>query len=111
MSSNGWVSDVMGACIAAGIREYVVCAGARNLELVVALTHYAESEEADEIRIVSHFDERAAGFFALGRCMDSGGACAVVTTSGTAVAELLPCLLYTSPSPRDGLLSRMPSSA
>ena len=24
---------------------------------------------------------------------------------------VLPCLLYTSPSPRDGLLSRMPSSA
>ena len=25
--------------------------------------------------------------------------------------EYIPCLLYTSPSPRDGLLSRMPSSA
>ena len=25
--------------------------------------------------------------------------------------ELYDCLLYTSPSPRDGLLSRMPSSA
>ena len=25
--------------------------------------------------------------------------------------DLYPCLLYTSPSPRDGLLSRMPSSA
>ena len=25
--------------------------------------------------------------------------------------EIYPCLLYTSPSPRDGLLSRMPSSA
>ena len=25
--------------------------------------------------------------------------------------ELQTCLLYTSPSPRDGLLSRMPSSA
>ena len=25
--------------------------------------------------------------------------------------DLLSCLLYTSPSPRDGLLSRMPSSA
>ena len=24
---------------------------------------------------------------------------------------VVPCLLYTSPSPRDGLLSRMPSSA
>ena len=27
------------------------------------------------------------------------------------VAKITPCLLYTSPSPRDGLLSRMPSSA
>ena len=27
------------------------------------------------------------------------------------VKECRPCLLYTSPSPRDGLLSRMPSSA
>ena len=27
------------------------------------------------------------------------------------VAGLIICLLYTSPSPRDGLLSRMPSSA
>ena len=26
-------------------------------------------------------------------------------------AQLTDCLLYTSPSPRDGLLSRMPSSA
>ena len=30
---------------------------------------------------------------------------------GEFVALLGPCLLYTSPSPRDGLLSRMPSSA
>ena len=35
------------------------------------------------------------------------------TTAPSAVRTLLPnfCLLYTSPSPRDGLLSRMPSSA
>ena len=31
-------------------------------------------------------------------------------TAAAAVAAA-PCLLYTSPSPRDGLLSRMPSSA
>ena len=30
---------------------------------------------------------------------------------GLALEWLLFCLLYTSPSPRDGLLSRMPSSA
>ena len=28
-----------------------------------------------------------------------------------AARHLMDCLLYTSPSPRDGLLSRMPSSA
>ena len=36
-----------------------------------------------------------------------------ITSAATeAIAGALPgCLLYTSPSPRDGLLSRMPSSA
>ena len=33
------------------------------------------------------------------------------TPFGDIVRHLTPCLLYTSPSPRDGLLSRMPSSA
>src|SRR5665647_777283 len=31
--------------------------------------------------------------------------------AGIEVGALVACLLYTSPSPRDGLLSRMPSSA
>ena len=43
-------------------------------------------------------------------------AAAVAGESSTATwtvvwTDLLTCLLYTSPSPRDGLLSRMPSSA
>ena len=33
------------------------------------------------------------------------------TIQGIAVSDFITCLLYTSPSPRDGLLSRMPSSA
>ena len=38
---------------------------------------------------------------------------AFVKPDGTYGGEMMPktCLLYTSPSPRDGLLSRMPSSA
>ena len=35
----------------------------------------------------------------------------VVVEQITLPAEYKSCLLYTSPSPRDGLLSRMPSSA
>ena len=34
-----------------------------------------------------------------------------ITMHGVISAQIMPCLLYTSPSPRDGLLSRMPSSA
>ena len=33
------------------------------------------------------------------------------SSGGMKAPGILPCLLYTSPSPRDGLLSRMPSSA
>ena len=36
---------------------------------------------------------------------------AVISYSETSGLPADPCLLYTSPSPRDGLLSRMPSSA
>ena len=36
---------------------------------------------------------------------------ALAMAGGVVVAQMGDCLLYTSPSPRDGLLSRMPSSA
>ena len=42
------------------------------------------------------------------------GVCAVPSTPEGGLEyndEVKACLLYTSPSPRDGLLSRMPSSA
>ena len=45
---------------------------------------------------------------------DTGDVVTVGTIGGTnrvTMHQTHPCLLYTSPSPRDGLLSRMPSSA
>ena len=46
----------------------------------------------------------------VGYCRDEGGRLAALELEHYAgMAE--DCLLYTSPSPRDGLLSRMPSSA
>ena len=41
----------------------------------------------------------------------TGGSIQRVDLTTGAVETLYTCLLYTSPSPRDGLLSRMPSSA
>ena len=52
----------------------------------------------------------AKGLFAAKRGRpDTGTAISVLTTRVQAPSK--DCLLYTSPSPRDGLLSRMPSSA
>ena len=42
---------------------------------------------------------------------DPGSGGALDAAIAGAFAKKKPCLLYTSPSPRDGLLSRMPSSA
>ena len=77
-------------CVSAGIREYVVCPGARNALLIEALVR---AESAGMVTLRRHFEERSAGFFAMGRTMCSGEPCAVVTTSGTAVAELLPAVI------------------
>jgi 2-succinyl-5-enolpyruvyl-6-hydroxy-3-cyclohexene-1-carboxylate synthase len=49
--------------------------------------------ECEDVVVWSHFEERAAGFYALGRMMDTREPCAVITTSGTAVAELLPAVV------------------
>ena len=50
------------------------------------------------------------GFTQKGRIVISG-ASAGGLTMGAVINQESDCLLYTSPSPRDGLLSRMPSSA
>lgn len=89
---NTWqrAHEVASACIGAGVEEFVICAGARNAVLIEVL---ARAEQAGVVRLWRHFEERSAGFFALGRTMESGRPCAVVTTSGTAVAELLPAVI------------------
>lgn len=86
---NAWETavDTVARCLGAGVREFVVCAGARNAALLEAV---ARAETAGRARVWRHFEERSAGFFALGRTMETGLPCAVVTTSGTAAAELLP---------------------
>lgn len=89
---NSWYPavEVVKSCLKAGIGEFVVCAGARNAALLEAL---ARAEAAGLVRVWRHFEERSAGFFALGRTMETARPCAVVTTSGTAVAELLPAII------------------
>jgi 2-succinyl-5-enolpyruvyl-6-hydroxy-3-cyclohexene-1-carboxylate synthase len=71
---------------AAGVQEFCVCAGSRNAPLLAVLG-------ASDARLFSFVDERSAAFFALGRIKLHGSPVAVVTTSGTAVAEMLPAAI------------------
>ena len=71
---------------AAGVAELCVCAGSRNSPLLAVLG-------SSDARLFSFVDERSAAFFALGRMKSHGNPVAVVTTSGTAVAELLPATI------------------
>lgn len=82
----GWSVEILSRLIEVGVRRFVVCAGARNAPLVVALDAIAK-QKAD-IQVDSFFEERSAAFFALGLSRVTGLPVAVVTTSGTAVTEL-----------------------
>ena len=65
-----------------GVVDFCVCGGSRNAPLIAALgTGY------------TFVDERAAAFFALGRAKRDSRPVAVMTTSGTAAAELLPATI------------------
>jgi 2-succinyl-5-enolpyruvyl-6-hydroxy-3-cyclohexene-1-carboxylate synthase len=80
--------------ISRGVRDVVLAPGSRSAPLA-----YAVAEAADSGRLTLHvrIDERAAGFLALGLSKGAEGApVAVVTTSGTAVANLHPAVLEAS---------------
>ncbi|MEM7014005.1 MAG: thiamine pyrophosphate-binding protein, partial [Verrucomicrobiota bacterium] len=79
---------VIDRCLEIGITEFVVCAGSRNSPLVLDILSLG-----DEVRVWSFFEERCAGFFALGRSRALEKPVAIVTTSGTAAAELLPAVI------------------
>ena len=66
----------------AGVTDAVVCPGSRSTPLALAL------HGDGRIRVHVHHDERAGAFTALGLGLASGVPAVVVTTSGTAAAEV-----------------------
>ncbi len=78
------------AALAQEVHDFVICAGSRSAPLTYAV---ADAEAAGIVLAHPFFDECAAGFFALGLAQSTGRPVAVVTTSGTAPAHLLPAVI------------------
>src|ERR1700712_507688 len=76
--------------IACGIVDAVLAPGSRNAPLSMALH---DADATGRLRLHVRIDERTAGFLAVGLARGSGYPVAVVTTSGTAVANLHPAVL------------------
>ncbi len=90
MESMEAAKHAVDALLAGGVGHVVVAPGSRSAPLAYAL---ANAEAAGSVRLHVRIDERDAGFTALGLALASGSPVAVVTTSGTAVGNLLPAVM------------------
>lgn len=77
---------LLGALQRAGLGKAVLCPGSRSAPLALA----AGLLQHRRLRLHTALDERSAAFFALGLARATGVPAAVITTSGSAVAQLLP---------------------
>jgi 2-succinyl-5-enolpyruvyl-6-hydroxy-3-cyclohexene-1-carboxylate synthase len=76
--------------VEAGVADIVVSPGSRSQALALAA---AELERAGAVRLHVRIDERVGGFLALGLTRETGAPTVIVTTSGTATANLHPAVL------------------
>lgn len=81
------IRSLLTALARMGVAEVCVAAGARNAPVIDALM------QSEGVKLWNFFEERSAAFFALGRIQSDRAPVAVLTTSGTAAAELLPAVV------------------
>ena len=73
--------------VAKGMKCIVLCPGSRSGPLALAAASLSKKKE---LTLITSIDERSAAFLALGISAASGEVTGVITTSGSAVANLLP---------------------
>ncbi|MGM0669571.1 MAG: 2-succinyl-5-enolpyruvyl-6-hydroxy-3-cyclohexene-1-carboxylic-acid synthase, partial [Gemmatimonadota bacterium] len=85
-----WAGAFLDELARSGVREICVAPGSRSTPLVLA------ASRDSRFRLFSVVDERSAGFLALGMGKAGGNPAAVITTSGTAGANLYPAVIEAS---------------
>ncbi|AMB41405.1 2-succinyl-5-enolpyruvyl-6-hydroxy-3-cyclohexene-1-carboxylic-acid synthase [[Arthrobacter] sp. ATCC 21022] len=90
LTSLGAARIAVTALLDGGVRHVVVAPGSRSAPMAYAL---AEAEAAGRVHLHVRIDERDAGFTGLGLALSTEAPAAVMTTSGTAVGNLLPAVM------------------
>jgi 2-succinyl-5-enolpyruvyl-6-hydroxy-3-cyclohexene-1-carboxylate synthase len=88
--STQFAFSLLGGLIRLGVQDIVVAPGARSQALALAAEQLAR---LGDVRLHVRIDERAAGFLGLGLSIETTAPTVVITTSGTAVANLHPAVL------------------
>ena len=81
---------LLGAFVRLGVRHVVLSPGSRSQALALVA---GELERVEAVSLHVRVDERVAGFLALGVAVETGTPALVITTSGTATANLHPAVL------------------
>ena len=82
-----WAECLIEDCIRHGIEHFCIAPGSRSTPLTLAVAKHPKATSH------CHFDERGLGFFALGLSKARQQTVAIITTSGSAVANLYPAVV------------------
>jgi 2-succinyl-5-enolpyruvyl-6-hydroxy-3-cyclohexene-1-carboxylate synthase len=88
--SQRFAAALLANLVARGITNFYLSPGARSQALAIALSQLAD---AKKIAVTVRLDERSLAFTALGRALATKTPSAIITTSGSAVANLHPALI------------------
>ncbi len=89
-AATEFAASLLSEFLRLGVQHVVLSPGSRSQALALAA---AELEKVGRVQLHVRIDERVAGFVALGLAVETGLPTLVVTTSGTAVANLHPAVL------------------
>lgn len=88
--AQSFAAHLLAAFVSAGADQIFLAPGARSQALAIAAGQLADADQAD---LFVRLDERSMAFTALGSSLATGKPSLVITTSGTAVANLHPAVL------------------
>ena len=88
--SQRFAAELIGQLVSNGVRDFYLAPGARSQALAIAIR---QLQKVGLANLTVRIDERSLGFTALGRSLESKAPSVIVTTSGTAVANLHPAVL------------------